>query len=42
MEEKGEMFVMVEEQFDAGILEELGKEMEAEKKNFKKSKSASA
>lgn len=42
MEEEGEMFVMVEEQFDASVLEELGKEMEAEKKTFSKSQSASA
>ena len=42
MEEEGEMFVMVEEQFDASVLEELGKEMEAETKTFSKSQSASA
>lgn len=42
MEEEGEMFVMVEEQFDASVLEELGKEMEAEKRSFSKSQSASA
>ncbi len=42
MEEEGEMFKMVEEQFDAAVLEELGTEMEAEKAKFKKSQSASA
>lgn len=42
MEEEGEMFKMVEEQFDAEVLEELGAEMEAEKAKFKKSQSASA
>jgi iron-sulfur cluster repair protein YtfE (RIC family) len=34
MEEEGEMFQMVEEQLDAETLEELGAEMEAEKKAF--------
>ena len=42
MEEEGEMFTMVEEQFDADVLEELGAEMEAEKKTFAKSESKSA
>jgi iron-sulfur cluster repair protein YtfE (RIC family) len=42
MEEEGEMFKMVEEQFDADVLEELGVEMEQEKANYKKSLSASA
>jgi len=39
MEEEGEMFKMVKEQFSAERLEELGKELEAEKK---KSKAAAA
>ena len=39
-EEEGEMFKMVEKQFDAAVLEELGKEMEAEKKKVMKSKPA--
>jgi iron-sulfur cluster repair protein YtfE (RIC family) len=39
MEEEGEMFKMVKEQFSEERLEELGKELEAEKK---KSKSAAA
>lgn len=39
-EEEGEMFKMVEEQFDATVLEELGAEMEAEKKKAMKSKPA--
>ena len=39
-EEEGEMFKMVEKQFDAAVLEELGKEMEAEKKKAMKSKPA--
>lgn len=39
-EEEGEMFKMVEEQFDASVLEELGKEMEAEKKKAMKGKTA--
>jgi iron-sulfur cluster repair protein YtfE (RIC family) len=42
MEEEGEMFKMVEEQFDAEVLETLGAEMEAEKAKFKKTQSASA
>lgn len=42
MEEEGEMFQMVEEQFDPEVLEELGAQMEAEKKNFNKSQSARA
>ena len=42
-EEEGEMFKMVKEQFDEFTLQELGKEMEKEKKNFgKTSKSAGA
>ena len=42
MEEEGEMFKMVEEQFDAEVLEELGREMEEEKKAFKKTQAAGA
>jgi len=41
-EEEGEMFKMVEEQFDAATLEELGSEMKEEKSSFKKSSSANA
>ena len=41
-EEEGEMFPMIEEQFDASVLEELGKQLEAEKQNFKKSHTATA
>jgi hypothetical protein len=41
-EEEGEMFQMVEKQFDTATLEELGAEMEKEKKSFAKSGSASA
>lgn len=41
MEEEGEMFKMVEDQFDAETLEEWGKEMEAEKAKFKKTLAAS-
>ena len=33
-EEEGEMFKMCEEQFDEATLDELGTQMEAEKKNF--------
>ncbi len=40
MEEEGEMFKMVEEQFDASALEKLGSEMEFEKRSFAKSGSA--
>lgn len=42
MEEEGEMFKMVEDQFDKSTLEELGAEMEAEKSKAKKSNSANA
>lgn len=43
VEEEGEMFKMVEEQFDEFTLQELGKEMEKEKKSFgKTTKSAGA
>jgi hemerythrin superfamily protein len=41
-EEEGEMFPKVEELFDAATLEELGKQMEEEKKNFQKTQKASA
>jgi len=41
-EEEGEMFIMVEEQFDQSVLEELGAAMEKEKRSFGKSGSASA
>lgn len=33
-EEEGEMFPLVEDQFDADVLDELGAAMEAEKENF--------
>lgn len=39
-EEEGEMFPMVEEQFDEEVLNELGAEMEAEKSSFQRSSSA--
>ena len=39
-EEEGEMFPMVEDQFDQEALEELGAEMEAEKSSFQRSASA--
>lgn len=42
MEEEGEMFPKVEKAFDKASLEEMGKEMEAEKQSFKKSQSAKA
>jgi hemerythrin-like domain-containing protein len=42
MEEEGEMFKMVEEQFDTETLEELGKKMEAEKGSFKKTQAKAA
>ena len=41
-EEEGEMFPKVEEIFEASQLEELGAQMEAEKKSFKKSLTAKA
>ena len=41
-EEEGEMFPKVEEVIEASELEELGKLMEEEKKNFQKSQAASA
>ena len=41
-EEEGEMFPKVEEIFDETTLQELGAQMDAEKKNFKKSHHAGA
>ncbi|HEY0427927.1 MAG TPA: hemerythrin domain-containing protein [Pyrinomonadaceae bacterium] len=41
-EEEGKMFPKVEEIFDAATLEDLGAQMEAEKKNFQKSNKAGA
>ena len=41
-EEEGEMFPMIEKQFDATVLEELGTQLEVEKSKFKKSQGASA
>jgi hemerythrin-like domain-containing protein len=41
-EEEGEMFPLIEEQFEPEMLEELGAEMEEEKGNFGKSSSAKA
>ncbi len=41
-EEEGKMFPMVEEQFDASVLEELGTEMEKEKESFGKSQKAAS
>jgi iron-sulfur cluster repair protein YtfE (RIC family) len=42
VEEEGEMFKLVEEQFDASVLEDLGAEMEKEKKSFGKSGKAAS
>ena len=42
MEEEGEMFPKIEKIFDEATLEELGKQMEEEKKSFQKSQSAVA
>ena len=39
-EEEGEMFPMIEEQFDESTLQTLGQEMEEEKKSFQKSHKA--
>ena len=39
-EEEGQMFPMIEKQFDEYTLQMLGKEMEEEKKTFKKSQKA--
>ncbi len=41
-EEEGEMFPLVEDQFDSAVLEELGAAMEEEKRSFKRERSASA
>ena len=41
-EEEGEMFPLIEEQFEPEMLDELGAEMEEEKGNFGKSSSAKA
>lgn len=41
-EEEGKMFPKVEELFDEATLQELGKQMAEEKKNFQKSQKASA
>jgi hemerythrin superfamily protein len=41
-EEEGEMFPKVEELFDAATLDELGAQMEEEKKSFQKANKASA
>ena len=41
-EEEGKMFPQIEEIFDEATLKEIGKEMEAEKQNFKKTQSAGA
>jgi urease accessory protein UreE len=40
-EEEGEMFSMVEDQVDESVLEDLGEEMEEEKRTFDKSAAAS-
>ena len=42
MEEEGQMFPMVQEQFDEFTLQELGKQMEKEKASFGKSSKASS
>ena len=41
-EEEGEMFPMIREQIDAGVLEDMGEEMAAEKKKFQKSGKAAS
>lgn len=41
-EEENEMFPLVEDQFDADVLDELGAAMEAEKKAFKQEQAAAA
>jgi hemerythrin-like domain-containing protein len=40
-EEEGEMFPLIEDQFDEEVLEELGAAMEAEKRSFSRSSAAS-
>ncbi len=42
VEEEGEMFKMIEEQFDAARIDKWGEELEAEKQKFKKSQAKSA
>ncbi len=41
-EEENEMFPLVKSRFDSAVLDELGAEMEAEKKNFRQSQAATA
>lgn len=41
-EEEGEMFPLVEDQFNADVLDEIGAAMEAEKENFANQASSSA
>ncbi len=41
-EEEGKMFPMVEEHFEESVLQELGQEMEKEKKSFEKSSKAAS
>jgi len=41
-EEEGEMFPRVRKQFSSDVLDELGAEMEAEKRAFQKSSTAKA
>ncbi len=41
-EEEGQMFPMIQKQFDEFTLQELGKEMEKEKKNFAKTGKAAS
>lgn len=41
-EEEGEMFKKIEEIFDEETLKEIGKELEAEKRKYKKSMTANA
>ncbi len=42
VEEEGEMFQLVKEQFDEAALQELGKQMEKEKQTFGKSQKAAS
>jgi len=41
-EEEGQMFPMIEKQFDASVLDQLGKQLEEEKRKFAKSQKAGA
>jgi len=41
-EEEGEMFPLIEDQFDEEVLEQMGAALEAEKKSFKKELSSAA